>query len=1240
MYGIARSLLNSRPTDKNYDFGSPDHSEDSLSGEHGQDAITAAPSSSRKRKGAGAAVTGNTKNGKKGSDKQQSGKARRSAKGKEKQGTTVARTAKGKKKEDLPVVCSQRNTPQTEGSSDSEYDTRPGRFMLSEDEDDDEGDGDILVQARVSKRDLIDDQNSEEDGVDETDDLDDLDEDVQEAQEPDDVVEDVEEAEEDEDVQSMEGLQQQSEVLVDQPVQELLSRLPYERVMQQAIEKYVIGAAPSQLRHSMMKMLYAEAIQQLRTLIDDEEIVDVISSSKSTGLASQYLISLNAESSESGSELKTGIWSRYPPASVTRGVIEEGTDSTFSYYQGHIRKQHAAAVIDFLRDRVLEDTSLPNPSEDVVTYETSITDFLKLVRICEADLHDISMTFPDCDNQSCLFTSSQVATIYLATTMDQSNFVTGKISIGRVDEFLKQYDSKQNTLKERFGAGEQLQADAKLQYDRIVKVDYKKLAQSLKSAMKDSNAVDQLYVQTGYVQPTGRIVKFVNLPAGGGKTHVSIEICFVLLSLRCLRKTLNTLPLWSSVITSAGGNSFSLVGSFQQSAFVRAMLRACIIVVDRNNIDAWRVILELKQKSKPLHKLSVRTVKTAEDLDSLSLDLERCVVDMDATDSMLQNSRGMILLCEVGQLQKVMKVVGGRSFAAMVVDDPKGSHVGAIDPICRNFFFLSANPTEFLASLSLPCKAGKEHIVDRTESMFKNLIPSYAKYVEKSPLDIREALLSPEGGLLKPESVARIKQSVDANVYRAVVSTMPPCTQEWTIRDMSRYMPSTVTVFPMCTKREHGFGRPFFSNEKLYVDHETFDVFSAYKDSKLVPLVVKQSQFWSVSASVARKTVLSDLQQFSYVTEVKKPEPRSGAAPSRKKVSESEYVVHRKAQWYSAPMLFRDQKNQFNFVKWYDDAHFAGKTFVKYSDLFGYITDLKLEKNVPKALPDLPTPPSASFPGAILKSSLMGSKHLKTVDEKDVYACMCCAHLFTSNEFLQSSIQHFSAILCPNCAIPDQGFDEQRSIAKDERPLLRAAEKYGEFTLEQLLAHFRGVCNDNENFPVAQHLVDMVGALLMCKEVIMRRFIVYVSDRNRHLLLLCMKLLEEEYSVSFREFVEQNIACPYTAQLLGRSQEEPASTRRSSGRSAKGKANASTTEQDTRLPTLAWFNTVGSDSGVRFLIVSSDSRGGRDEVYGIDARGADCSIFVNTPESCRVQAVARGLRMSACPSESHLIIQL
>ncbi|KAK3284907.1 hypothetical protein CYMTET_7457 [Cymbomonas tetramitiformis] len=1025
-------------------------------------------------------------------------------------------------------------------------------------------------------------------------------------------------------------------------------------------ELYNTKQSSMMLKEKASKLIIFECNATLSKVVNNDELLQLMqqfalrNEDKQAFLGRSYPMQFVLSSN--GEEADSSMWSRYPPNAVMQRVLDGNKSAYHEYYLEHIQKIHAASAQEFVNARVGEDLSLPNPEQDVARYQTTLSEWLKLLRINSADLADICMTFHNSDDELCLFTPSQVVTIYMATTLGQSNVVTVDISMERLFAFMRTYKENQEAVKSAL-AQDSIADTSDVQ--NLLTQDYDKL---YKHYEKNALNSKYLYVKSGANNTSGRIVKFINLPAGGGKTPVSLEICYVLLGLRSMNQMLQGLPSWSSVITSTDANSFSIINGTQYNGYARSMLRLCIIAVDRNTLSTWKTVHEYKNRYRGrVSNIDAYVVSRAGDLGSLPLELEKCAVDKDSTEDMLRNSRGLVLLCEMQHLLQVLQVVDGRAFAALVVDDPKASHMGVINPICRYFFMLSANCTEFLTSLKTASKTSKEHSADKTQSMYKRLINPMAKNVEEYPLEIKNNLLLPEGATFKLDMLRNVESTIEGNVYRSTATIVAPYMQQWIVKEMSHHMPSKVIVFPLCTKDEHGLGRALFSDEKLYTNFPTLPITTPGRDGKRSPVVLKQKQL----ISCTKKSVdLSALVTAGFLHIKEKASSRTAKAQKTDKADQpkdpSVIMLGERAQWYSAPLAVlhpvptesREKQSKARastskaseieprFCKWLDDTN----TLINYDKLkhdCKSIEKAECLSNISNHAYALPF-----FPYSVLDTSIPPA--FEAVEKENLYVCMRCSQSFdVRSPFVQTSLSHLSFILCPTCGFHhsrecvDKGAALEGEHKLQEQSKLRDSE-----TLEETLSRFRERCNDEENFPVLQYLVEMLGDLVLNQKSMLRRFLLYVSDQNRDLMRCCMKLLQEEYGTSFKEYAEQPIICSSLTRLMHQDDESAqTSDAPKRGRSAQRRQrNLFDAETDKRMAVLNWFNEKpqhdGASTDARFLILSSDMKDNNQELYGLDARQADCTIFADTPKSHRIQAVARGLRMSNNAKEAHLIIQL
>ncbi|KAK3243071.1 hypothetical protein CYMTET_47213, partial [Cymbomonas tetramitiformis] len=716
----------------------------------------------------------------------------------------------------------------------------------------------------------------------------------------------------------------------------------------------------------------------------------------------------------------------------------------------------------------------------------------------------------------------------------------------------------------------------------------------------------------------GRITQFVNVPAGGGKTYIGIEMTFVLLGGRCITELLRNLHVWYTLIKTDGSDG--MLSERQHVCLKEIRLcRMSVVSADSSLLEMWSSALQNRSDDTTEFSVDVFVVKSEVTLQSFRELFANYLI---GSTEAVENGRALIVVCDRSFLPNLLKSLDGKPFVSLVLDDPRPIQGECLVPICRRVHVLSADSTTFVTGLS---ELG-------ARNPYSAILGRSVQACEKERDQVQKSLLFSE----KPLKKRDVEQQPDVlvgNLAKFCLNMNTDYWLDWLLKDTRAHIPEKIVKFPLMDCSGNKVGEDFFSEGRRFLHN----VVSAYdpSDERLgqspriaeMRLVENDAQLGQqartdfmrqfVSSKILTEKTVKDTSQYSLglrsdcLTAPFVEEMPEGPRPNEKR--------HRK----------RDKT--WRLVAWMTKEMHAAN-FLKPSDVLTH-SKRGLDR------------------GQIDEAMKIRLEEIQKIAERrpnDHLMCARCGWGFRrDDEFCGFAFATYACLVCPNCGNVDQAppnifgkgaiGDVLGCMAKCVDDALPGD------SADQILASFSERLKRDDHFEFASFKsLFMLLAALVTEKPKLTRFLLYVQDRNRPSILMLLTLLGKLRHIDHRSYVEQKVDDPYLRTLLCTSLEEGPKAK------GKGRKGAKLVKQTRASETsahenLRWFNDESGggarSSAVKLLILSSDMNPHHQEVYGIDAQSADCSVFVNFPTN-RTQAVARGLRMSNEPKKRHYIIYM
>eukprot|EP00854_Cymbomonas_tetramitiformis_P000365 gene365-689_t len=867
-------------------------------------------------------------------------------------------------------------------------------------------------------------------------------------------------------------------------------------------------------------------------------------------------------------------WPDMLPVKVIRMSMEDPEGNhAFKHFRAAIFPTKQVRARSFQLDQVASELVVVREDLDVVRYSSTNSRLVKLYHIARESVDEVRTYFFDADESRCFFTACQFALILDCVSTDPTDTCRGILDKQFLLTRVEQMGKKQAELE----ANRVRVASARK------RVDFDAVRDTIQACMKDSTVKKATLVEKW--SSAGRVSRFINTPAGGGKTYIAAEVVHVLLGVKKMLHTLAGLSTWASSIFNRASNGV--------------------------------------------------TVEESDDC----MDIDVTWIDT-STEQQLKSSKSLITLCTKTMLRDVLEALNGKSFLSLVIDDPLPVVGEPLKPTCRHVFFLSANSTEFVSELAA---LGRPHV-------YADLLSADMQLAEKRAFHIRDGLCLPQTGSLNKAAIDEQLSRMRGNVVKQAHCVMTGAFFRWMIDEMADLTPQTVLKFPLMDPFENKIARSFFSADK--------------KHQGLVPsfeaagITVKGNAiFCNDGVTLASSEQISRLLEHRYLISKtrcsKKPRTQPGTSeagasaappPPEARLDKVDYLLGPNADYLFSGHLEMitsepppSQGKKGRAVKKPTQTPIYKMTVQPQEETRSVV---RLSEIQP-AIARLPDDADGQFG---LRLAAVRDTVSRRLHQNYTLLCTRCGWAFDEDTFLVRMCRaRFQCMVCANCAEASQFAFSDPSVVKFDPAVFKTelnaildTELHGD-DLQAVIASCGAswkAATAEEDYEIASFraLFLLLGALVRDSPK-RKRILLYVEDAVRPSLKLMTTLLCEFFGVQTREYAEQAVKDSYLASLLEPDAPTP-------GQSKKRKATKKD-DLDQKLSkmstNLAWFNTPSVEA--KALLLSSDTNTSQQEIYGFDARRADCTIFVNFPVN-RTQAVARGLRMSPKPVKEHLVIHM
>ncbi|KAK3244302.1 hypothetical protein CYMTET_46078 [Cymbomonas tetramitiformis] len=617
-----------------------------------------------------------------------------------------------------------------------------------------------------------------------------------------------------------------------------------------------------------------------------------------------------------------------------------------------------------------------------------------------------------------------------------------------------------------------------------------------------------------------------------------------------------------------------------------------------------------------------------------------------STLKQLQRGVSLITVCDKNMLGALLHAFKDKPFVSLVIDDPLPLVGDPLKPLCQRVFFLSANTTELVSELA---SLNRPHIY---EHMFNAKILC----AEQQCFQIRDNLCLPATGTITKEVIDKQLDSIRGNVRKQAYCVMDSFFFDWMIKEMAELTPATVVKFPLMDRYENKIGRSFFSAVKRYQDYTVSveDNTITFKRDRIV--------CFDGVTPVSDETLSQLLAEHVLVLKVcrgrKKPKHDKKSDEEQMAVNDAgadadEGLVTQSSQQYVLGSNCHSLIAGHVTVSVVPVAAAEGRrvrgppkttqevTYIVPTNRVQMIKPVANQESMEQFLQDM----SLDTSDTEFKNRVSAIKTLITRRQSQNHSLMCtrCGWGFDESDYcVRLCRAKYQRMICPSCGYlspltlgNSKLVDFDKVVYQRDLHRILNSELSGQdlqSVIQACEANWKSVTSSDLEYPSFKYLFLLIGSLIR-NDPIVKRILLYVTDDNRATLRLLANLLSELLCLETRQYYDQPVSDSSMADLL-----EPATQNGESSKKRKLTKQADMEQRRVKMSSnLAWFNTMTDKPKLLFL--SSDSSPTHQEVYGFDARRADCTIFVDFPKN-RTQAVARGLRMSPNPIDKHLVIYM
>eukprot|EP00854_Cymbomonas_tetramitiformis_P000253 gene253-455_t len=832
-------------------------------------------------------------------------------------------------------------------------------------------------------------------------------------------------------------------------------------------------------------------------------------------------------------------WADQLPAHVIKEVLENpDAPVALDYFCKAVWSTTRSSSKSFQVEQMAQEFVLVNSEIDVVKYDSTCSRVAQLLHVNRDLVDEIRTYFFDADQIRCYYTPCQFALILDCVSTDPTDTFRNKLDKPAVLARVAKMNSKQAEFD---AAGAEVLGTRK-------RVDFPALSTALDTGL---TAVQTDFEAT-LVQKwstSGRVTRFINTPAGGGKTYIAAEIVHVLLGVTSMMHTLARLSTWTSnILNNASHGMIVKDTDDRMETETMCMSRMCIVAVDSALIDTWKRALSRED----CRNRRVVTVKDSVSLTEMQIQCGESMVNDMSTQRQVEFSNSLITLCDKRMLHDVLVALRGKPFVSLVIDDPLPVVGKSLDPICQRVFLLSANSTEFVSELAT---LNRPHI-------YANMLAQELHFAEKKPFQIRDALCLPPTGTLGKDAIAEQVDRMRGNVIKQATCVMNSFFFDWMLEEMAVWTPKSVVKFPLMDTYETKIGRSFFSPAKQY------QPFTA--DFITDEIILKRSDvFLSDGVTIMRPDLFKEMTTAGILS----TKPSRG----RKKSDQSEEATGQQPAESSAKKL----KNGEKAIAQAEEGSDKAKDFVlgiNFGRLFAGCLEAcalpapaagrKRGRNAQKGsqqlkffaltnsgsmlhsviplsearsnLDSLPTDTSGELATRIsnIKDTLT-RRH----EQKCTLLCTNCGHGFDESDFCVSLYRaRYQCMVCPGCAEASAFSFTDLSVVNFDKISFKA--QLNSILDTQLpgsvLSDVLNSCTSSwksatagEQFELASFssLFLLIGALIRNSPIV-KRILLYVADETRASVRLMTTLLSEILSLEVREYSDQPVKNAFLASLL------------------------------------------------------------------------------------------------------------